>query len=155
MAAPPEPRLAEPLRPAQQHPLPERELVREMPYEVVREITKEIPIEITREFSDVPYWQRHEFERQLHERKESRRRSATETKTGTGAENRVGSYLPGRRDPSARTLAPGGVRAAPGNKAWEGSAGAGGELRGRPWDPNASGKADGYLTGGRASAGSR
>ena len=33
-----------------------REVIREVPYEVVREVTKEVPIEIVREVHDMPYW---------------------------------------------------------------------------------------------------
>lgn len=140
-------RVVEPVRVIDQHPPAERELVREVPYEVVREITKEVPIEIVRDHyggshsgSDVPYWQRQDFERQLDERKERRR---TQPAGPRGADY--------RRDPAARTSAPmgpGGMRTAPGHKVWpDGAAGkGGGMLRGKPWTEGGKQTGHGYLT---------
>jgi len=113
-----------------------REVVREVPYEVVREVPKDVPIEVMRESGerDMPYWQRGDWDREIEERKERRRMDAGLARQPRPyrLQDRGGGYAPTRSAPGVRPSYSGSVKPLYGNS------GAGGMLRGQPWnDPSA------------------
>ena len=140
---PPGHRVVEPVRLVDDRWPGEREIVREVPYEVVREVPRDVPIEVMREMRgeradrDVPYWQRDDFERQLDERKERReherehdRRGAE--RGGSGSRDSRGAPMRGSKDSRSSELSrldnsrggggSGGLRSAAGTRVWGGGA---------------------------------
>jgi len=117
-----------------------REVVREVPYEVVREVPKDVPIEVVREGGerDVPYWQRGDWEREIEERKERRRHDAGLARQPRPyrLQDRGGGYAPPRSAPGFRSSYSGSVKPLYGNSGH--NSGAGGMLRGQPWNDASS-----------------